>query len=76
MKFHYYPETDSMYIDSLGSNVSKSVVLNLTEIIQKSTNNPFKGKVYFTEKYVKLMEGLALTLKDAALFMNKLNKIS
>ncbi|MFX0073011.1 MAG: hypothetical protein ACFFAO_18190 [Candidatus Hermodarchaeota archaeon] len=75
-KENIFKNTDSIYIDSLESSVSKSVVLNLTEIIQKSNSNPFKGKVYLSEKYVKLMEGLALTLKDAALFMSKLNKVS
>lgn len=63
---------DTVYIDSLGISVLKSVILNLDEI----KNNPeFEGKIYFTQKYVNLMQGLALTLKDAANFLNKLNKI-
>lgn len=63
---------DSVYIDSLGISVTKSVILNLDEI----KNNPkFEGKLYFTSKYVNLMQGLALTLKDAAIFMSKLNKV-
>lgn len=69
-----FPNSDSIHIESLGFKVSKSVILNLKEIMQKSSTDPFIGKIYFTEKYVKLMEGLALTIKDAALFMNKLNK--
>ena len=67
-----FQEGDSVYIDSLGISVSKSVILNLDEI----KNNPkFEGKIYFTQKYVNLMQGLALTLKDAAIFMSKLNKM-
>ena len=64
---------DTIYIESLGVNVSKFVILNLDEI--KKNNQEFKGKIYFTQKYVNLMSGLALTLKDAAIFMNKLNKM-
>ncbi|MFX1444780.1 MAG: hypothetical protein ACFFHV_15315 [Promethearchaeota archaeon] len=64
---------DTVYIDSLGISVSKSVILNLEEI---KNNQKFEGKIYFTQKYVNLMQGLALTLKDAAIFMSKLNKMS
>jgi len=63
---------DTVYIDSLGTTVSKSVILNLDEI---KNNEKFEGKIYFTQKYVNLMQGLALTLKDAAIFMSKLNKM-
>jgi len=63
---------DSVYIDSLGISVLKSVILNFEEI---KDNPKFEGKIYFTQKYVNLMQGLALTLKDAANFLNKLNKI-
>ena len=63
---------DTVYIDSLGISVSRSVILNLDEI----KNDPkFEGKLYFTQKYVNLMQGLALTLKDAAVFLSKLNKM-
>jgi len=64
---------DTIYIESLGVSVSKSVILNLDEI--KKNNKEFEGKIYFTQKYVNLMNGLALTLKDAAIFMSKLNKM-
>ncbi len=63
---------DTVYIDSLGISVSKSVILNLDEI---KKNQKFEGKIYFTKKYVDLMQGLALTLKDAAIFLSKLNKM-
>jgi len=63
---------DRVYIDSLGIRVLKSVILNINEI---KDNPEFEGKIYFTQKYVNLMQGLALTLKDAANFLNKLNKM-
>ena len=63
---------DTVEIDSLGISVSKSVILNLDEI---KNDQEFEGKLYFTQKYVNLMQGLALTLKDAAVFMSKLNKM-
>jgi len=63
---------DTVEIDSLGISVSKSVILNLDEI---KNDQEFEGKLYFTQKYVNLMKGLALTLKDAAVFMSKLNKM-
>ncbi len=67
-----FQDGDTVYIDSLGISVSKSVILNLDEI----KNNPkFEGKIYFAKKYVNLMQGLALTLKDASIFMSKLNKL-
>ncbi|TFG22070.1 MAG: hypothetical protein EU529_11590 [Promethearchaeota archaeon] len=63
---------DTVYIDSLGISVLKSVIVNIDEI---KDNPKFEGKIYFTQKYVNLMQGLALTLKDAAIFLNKLNKV-
>ena len=47
---------------------------NLEEIVEFSKREPFEGKIYFSENYVRLMEGLALTLKDASIFLDKLNK--
>jgi hypothetical protein len=73
-QFSSLKKGDSIYIDSIKTKVSKSVVVNLEEIQKISKNQPFEGKIYFTEKYVKLMEGLALTMKDASLFISKLNK--
>jgi hypothetical protein len=66
---------DTIFIDSLGFKVSRSVILNLKDIIHSNNEKHFEGKIFFTEKYVKLMEGLALTLKDAAVFIRKLNKM-
>jgi len=65
---------DTVEIDSLGISVSKSVILNLDEIKNhQEFKGKFEGKLYFTQKYVNLMRGLALTLKDASVFMSKLN---
>lgn len=66
---------NNIKLDSLGIHVSKSVILNIKEITEIAKKQPFEGKVYFTEKFVKLMEGLALTLKDASIFINNLNKL-
>ncbi|MFW9937375.1 MAG: hypothetical protein ACFFD5_06975 [Candidatus Thorarchaeota archaeon] len=65
---------DEIILESLGIKLSKSVILNIEEIKKKSENGFFEGKIYISDRYVKLMEGLALTLKDAAIFMENLNK--
>jgi len=67
-------EKDEIMLESLGIKLSKSVILNLEEIKKKSEKGFFEGKIYISDRYVKLMEGLALTLKDAAIFMENLNK--
>ena len=67
-------ELTSIYIDELGFEVDKKNILNLEEIIMISKNKPFEGKIYFSGKYISLMEGLALTMKDASTFLSKLNK--
>ena len=72
MNYSSSKDGDTVYIDSLGISVLKSVILNLDEV---KDNPKFEGKIYFTQKYVNLMQGLALTLKDAASFLNKLNKM-
>ncbi|MFX1574787.1 MAG: hypothetical protein ACFFB0_18785 [Promethearchaeota archaeon] len=68
-------ELNRIYIDKLGIEIDKKNILNLKEIIEISKEKPFEGKIYFSEKFIKLMEGLALTMKDASILLNKLNKI-
>ncbi|MFX1590762.1 MAG: hypothetical protein ACFFC1_21725 [Promethearchaeota archaeon] len=65
---------EEIILESLGIKLSKSVILNIEEIKKKSENGFFEGKIYISDRYVKLMEGLALTLKDAAIFMENLNR--
>ena len=52
----------------------KKNILNLGEIIMISKSKPFEGKIYFSLKFINLMEGLALTMKDASKLLSKLNK--
>ncbi|MFX1570172.1 MAG: hypothetical protein ACFFCV_17580 [Promethearchaeota archaeon] len=67
-------ELDSIPIDELGIDIDKKNILNLEEIVQISKSRTFKGKIYFSEKFIQLMEGLALTMKDASTLLSKLNK--
>ncbi len=67
-------ELDSIYIDKLGSEIDKNNILNIEEIIEVSKSKPFEGKIYFSDKFINLMEGLALTMKDASELLSKLNK--
>ncbi len=66
---------DSIRMDSLGIQVSKSVILNLKEISEICKHHEFEGKIFIAEKYVKLMAGLAKTIRNAAIFVNNLNKM-
>ncbi len=65
---------DRIYINKLGIEIDKKNILNLEEIIEFSKNNPFEGKIYFSDNFINLMEGLALTMKDASVLLSKLNK--
>ena len=67
-------ELNRIYIDELGIEIDKKNILNLDEIVQISKTQTFKGKIYFSEKFIQLMEGLALTMKDASTLLSKLNK--
>ncbi|MFW9971142.1 MAG: hypothetical protein ACFFDF_13185 [Candidatus Odinarchaeota archaeon] len=67
-------ELDSIYIDKLGFEIDKKNILNIDEIIEISKTQIFEGKIFFSEKFINLMEGLALTMKDASIFLSKLNK--
>jgi hypothetical protein len=67
-------ELDSIYIDKLGIEIDKKNILNIEEIIEISKNKTFEGKIYFSEKFISLMEGLAWTMKDASILLSKLNK--
>ncbi|MFX0034028.1 MAG: hypothetical protein ACFE9I_00130 [Candidatus Hermodarchaeota archaeon] len=68
-------ELTSIYIDILGIEIDKKNILNIEEIIEISKIKPFEGKIYFSNKFVNLMEGLALTMKDASILLSKLNKM-
>jgi len=72
---NYNSESDKIPLHNLGITVSKSVILNLKEIEKTLTTRVFEGKIYINDRYVKLMEGLAWTLKDASIFMKHLNRI-
>ena len=65
---------DRIYIDNLDIKIDKKNILNLDEIIEISKERTFEGKIYFSEKFIRLMEGLALTMKDASILLSKLNK--
>ncbi|MFW9989953.1 MAG: hypothetical protein ACFFC3_14995 [Candidatus Odinarchaeota archaeon] len=67
-------ELENIHIDKLGIEINKKNILNLEEIITISKSKPFKGKIYFSDKFINLMEGLALTMKDASILLSKLNK--
>lgn len=67
-------ELTSIYIDTLGIEIDKKNILNIEEIIEISKSNIFEGKIYLSNKFVNLMEGLALTMKDASILLSKLNK--
>jgi hypothetical protein len=68
-------KADKVFLGTLGVDIDKKKILNLEEIIRNSKDKPFEGKIYFSERYVRLMEGLALTIKDAAIFLSQLNKM-
>jgi hypothetical protein len=68
-------DLDRIHIDELGIEIDKKNILNLEEIILTSKRRTFKGKIYFSEKFIQLMEGLALTMKDASVLLSKLNKM-
>ncbi len=69
-------ELTSIYIDTLGIEIDKKNILNIEEIIEISKSKIFEGKIYLSYKFVNLMEGLALTMKDASILLSKLNKKS
>ncbi|MFX1391793.1 MAG: hypothetical protein ACFE9Z_17145 [Promethearchaeota archaeon] len=67
-------ELENIHIDKLGIEIDKKNILNLEEIITISKSQPFEGKIYFSDKFINLMKGLALTMKDASKLLSKLNK--
>ena len=66
-------DSDEYFLDSLGIKIQKSVVSNINEIEGILKTNDYEGKVYFSERYVRLMEGLMWTLNDALLIISNLN---
>ncbi|MBD3338371.1 MAG: hypothetical protein GF353_04650 [Candidatus Lokiarchaeota archaeon] len=68
-------DLDNIKLETIDLHLSRSVILNLKEILLGLKKQElFEGKIYISERYVKLMEGMNGMLKDATLFMNKLNK--
>jgi len=66
-------DTDEYFLDSLGIKIQKSVVSNINEIEGILKTKDYEGKVYVSERYVRLMEGLMWTLNDALLIISNLN---
>lgn len=66
-------DSDEYFLDSLGIKIQKSVVSNINEIEGILKTNDYEGKVYVSERYVRLMEGLMWTLNDALLIISNLN---
>lgn len=71
---HPLEESESVFVGALGIQIDKKNILNFQDIVKQSKNNQFEGKLFFSEKYVSLMQGLSYTMKNASIFMSKLNK--
>jgi len=57
----------------LGIKIQKSVVNNINEIEDILKTKDYEGKVFLSERYVRLMEGLMWTVSDALLIISNLN---
>ena len=66
-------DSDEFFLDSLGIKIQKSAVTNITEIEGILKTKDYEGKVIVRDRYVRLMEGLIWTLKDALLIISNLN---
>ncbi|MBD3194670.1 MAG: hypothetical protein GF317_06430 [Candidatus Lokiarchaeota archaeon] len=62
-------------IDAIELELSKSVILNIDQIENIVKHHSYEGKIYVTDRYVDLMRGLSYTIKNASIFMQRLNKI-
>jgi len=67
-------KVDRVYLATLDTKIDKKHILNIDDMIRYK-DRIFKGKLYFEENYVRLMEGLASTIKHAAAFIRQLNKM-
>ena len=65
--------SDEFFLDSLGIKIQKAVVKNANKIDEILKKEDYVGKVFLDERYVKLMEGLIWTIKDALLIISNLN---
>ena len=63
-------EVDRVHLATFETKIDKKHILNLDQII-KYKDKIFKGKLYFEENYVRLMEGLALTIIFPYIFESK-----
>ena len=66
-------DSDEIFLDSLGIKLQKPVVTNINEIEGILKTKDYEGKVFISERYVRMMEGLMWTLKDALLIISNLN---
>jgi len=66
-------DSDELLLDSLGIKIQKSVVNNINEIEDILKTKDYEGKVFLSERYVRLMEGLMWTVSDALLIISNLN---
>jgi hypothetical protein len=69
------PGKNEIILDTYNIKIDKKVIKNLKQIKLICRHQPFEGKIFIDERYVALMQGLSLTLRDAAIFMKNLNKI-
>ena len=66
-------DSDEFFLDSLGIKIQKAVVKNAKEIDEILKEEDYIGTIFLDERYVKLMEGLIWTIKDALLIISNLN---
>ncbi len=66
--------SESEEIEINGIKVAKNVIQNFDFIEAVGKHHEYTGKIYFTDRYVQLMRGLANTMANAYKFMSKLNK--
>jgi hypothetical protein len=69
------PGKNEIILDTHNIKIDKKVIKNLKQIKLICRHQPFEGKIFIDERYVALMQGLSLTIKDAAIFMKNLNKL-
>jgi hypothetical protein len=65
--------SDDFFLDSLGIKIQKAVVKNANKIDEILKKEDYVGKIFLNERYVKLLEGLIWTIKDALLIISNLN---
>ncbi|MGV9173655.1 MAG: hypothetical protein ACOC35_13980 [Promethearchaeia archaeon] len=68
-------EAERIFVNTLEYTIDRKNILNIEDITKYNKTSEYIGKIYFSENYVKLMEGLASTMKEASRFLERLNKI-